>query len=386
MDLILKPECLRWARERAGFSISELAERLGLNSDKILDWEKTGEITLSRAERLAEKTHTPFGYLFLSEPPTEVLPIQDFRTVSTQDIPKPSVDLLDVINDAIEKQDWYRDYLIANGAEVLGFVGSLKVSKNIVKAAELIRKTISWEIAQVAQPSSWENALAKFIETIRDAGVLVMRSGIVGNNTRRKLKVNEFRGFSLADGYAPLVFINGNDAKAAQMFTLAHELVHIWLGESGISNLRLTYSPDIEIELFCNAVAAEFLVPAKELKKIWDKIENSFDSFSLLARQFKVSKLVILRRLRDLNKISVDRFETLYTDELAQINQRDAKVESGGGDFYTTTRARFGDEFLSALLGSTIDGTTTYREALEILGVSRIETINNLASQIGIMS
>ena len=142
-----------------------------------------------------------------------------------------------------------------------------------------------------------------------------MRSGIVGNNTHRQLSVDEFRGFALSDPYAPLVFINSRDSKGAQMFTLAHELVHIWLGVSGVSNLEATYAPNHRIERFCNRVAAEVLVPAIELRTEWPTARTQSRPLASLAQRFKVSSLVLLRRLRDLRFISEAQFERQYADE-----------------------------------------------------------------------
>lgn len=389
MNITLQPACLRWARERAGLTIPELAEKIGLKEDKVVAWEQSGEITLSRAEKLARFTHTPLGFLFLPEPPVEELPISDFRTQQAYEDWGPSIDLLDVINDALQIQDWYRDYLLSVGGQPLEFVGSLKVSKSrrsIANAAKHIRDAIGWNAEISAQTSSWETALARHIEAVEDAGILVMRSGIVGTNTHRPLSVSEFRGFALSDPYAPLIFINGKDANAAKLFTLAHELVHIALGVSGVSNLYRTYSPNIAEEIFCNAVAAELLVPLADLAALTANAESPTEVIPLATRHFKVSSLVILRRLRDAGILPDEEFERLYTDELGQFAQRTPPKGEGGGDFYATTRARLGKRFLSALLGDTLEGRTTYREALQLLGVSKIETLRNLASEMGVTS
>jgi len=335
MQLILQPSCLQWARERAGFSINGLAQKLGIKEDKVVAWEQSGEITWSLAERLAHITHTPLGYLFLPDPPAEQLPITDFRTVETQAISHPSTDLSDTINDALRRQDWYRDYILSNGGEPLAFVGSLIISTDTIEAAKRIRDVVGWNATLWKELPSGDNPLSLHIGAVEEAGVLVMRSGIVGNNTRRPLKVMEFRGFALSDKYAPLIFINSKDAKAAQLFTLAHELVHIWLGLSGVSNLVLTRSPDIEIERFCNKVAAELLVPIEELKAAWADNAGAADKITLTARQFRVSSLVILRRLYDAGYLTYEAFQQLYTAEMMQFNQV-ATNKEGGGDFYRT--------------------------------------------------
>ena len=235
MKITLQPNCLRWARERAGLDTPDLAPKIGVKEEKIIAWEQSGELTFSQAEKLANATHTPIGYLFLPKPPVERLPVNDFRTVGTSSITQPSPALLDVVNEALRRQDWYRDYLRSNGGEPLAFVGSISPLSNIVRIADTIRAEVFWNADLRAKAKSWEDALTKQTDAVENAGILVMRSGIVGNNTSRPLSVSEFRGFALSDRYAPLVFINGRDFKAAQMFTLAHELVHIWLGIPGIS-------------------------------------------------------------------------------------------------------------------------------------------------------
>lgn len=381
MKTTLQPNCLRWARERAGLSTHDLAHKIGVNEDKVLSWEQSGELTFSQAERLANATHTPVGYLFLPNPPIETLPVPDFRTVGTASRPQPSPALLDVVNEALRRQDWYRDYIRNNGGEPLAFVRSLSLTDDFVGAANSIRAIVAWDADSRAQANTWEAALSKQVDAIEDAGILVMRSGVVGNNTNRPLSVSEFRGFAISDDYAPLIFINGRDSKAAQMFTLAHELVHIWLGVSGVSNLDQTYSSGAETERFCNAVAAELLVPSEELRTQWKPFQQPSEQIPLLVRYFKVSSLVVLRRLRDAGFVTEEEFRRLYTDELTQFNQKPAST--GGGNFYLTLRARLGKRFASALVESTLEGVTPYRDAFSLLGVANSERMQKLAAIIG---
>lgn len=381
MNVTLKPDCLQWARKRAGLDVADLAQKLGVTEEKVIAWEQSGELRFSLAEKLASATHTPLGYLFLPKPPTEKLPVSDFRTVGTKSLDAPTPELLDIVNDALRKQDWYRDYVIRLGGEELPFVKSLSTSSNTVEAADKIRAVIAWGADLRDAAASWEAALSQQVDAVEEAGILVMRSGIVGNNTHRPLSVSEFRGFALSDNYAPLVFINGKDSKAAQIFTLAHELVHIWLGVSGVSNLNQTYSPKVSTEQFCNNVAAELLVPLAELKLQWEAVQEKPDRIKQLVKHFKVSSLVILRRLRDADYLTNDEFSRLYTDEITQFHQTHSG--SGGGDFYRTLRVRLGKRFASALISSTLEGTTPYRDAFQLLGVKNSENMQRLAFAIG---
>ena len=379
--LPLQPSVLKWARERAKLTVPELAPKIPVKEDAIIAWEQSGEITWSNAEKLASATHTPFGYLFLPKPLIEKLPIDDFRTVRTQEIARPSPELLDVINDALLRQAWYHDYMLSSGESELRFVASLKVSKDIVGTAERIRKVVRWDLVLSEKTSSSEEALSLRIKAVEEARILVMRSGVVGN-THRKLSVDEFRGFALSDKYAPLIFINGNDAKAAQMFTLAHELVHIWLGVSGISNLLQTYSLKTRIETFCNAVAGELLVPTEKLKELWPLVERSTKGIDQLTRIFRMSSLVILRRLRDVTALSESEFQLRYTNEVNE-SQFKKKASPGGGDFYRMLQTRLGTRFASALVESTLEGGTPYREAIQLIGSSDTDVVRKLALSMG---
>ena len=124
-----------------------------------------------------------------------------------------------------------------------------------------MRDALGWTGEVREELGSWQEALAQLRERAEDVGVLVTISGIVGSNTHRRLDPNEFRGFALVDDYAPLVFVNGADAKSAQVFTLAHELAHLWLGATGLSDAEAESGREFAEERWCNAVAAGLLVP-----------------------------------------------------------------------------------------------------------------------------
>lgn len=387
MELALQPSVLQWARERASLRPEALAEKLHVALDRVTGWEQSGRISFAKTEQLAKVTRTPIGMLYLPEPPEEKLPVPDFRTVGGEAVGRPSPDLLEVVHAAQARQDWYREYLVVHGAEPLGFVGSISIQTNPMAAAAHIRQKIGLDTAVRAQAANWEEALRLLVEQIEEQGVLVLRSGVAGNNNRRPLAVKEFRGFVLSDTLAPLIFVNGRDTKSAQLFTLVHEFAHLWPGVSGVSNLRQTYAPDSATEQWCNAVAAELLVPAAELRAKLPAAEQRDDPLGVLCRHFRVSSLVILRRMFDLGHIGRDAFDEAYRDEERKFRLIAAKqAESGGGDYYATQRVRVSPRFARALLESTFEGRTSYREALHLLGLSKVETLRKFAAELNIVS
>ncbi|HSF29461.1 MAG TPA: ImmA/IrrE family metallo-endopeptidase, partial [Candidatus Tectomicrobia bacterium] len=201
-----------------------------------------------------------------------------------------------------------------------------------------------------------------------DTGTLVVINGIVGNNTRRKLDPAEFRGFVLVDEYAPLVFVNGADGKAAQMFTLAHELAHVWFGRSAAFDLQELQPADDAIERVCNWVAAEFLVPEGELRPIWSSDLPQSEPLQAIARRFKVSELVAARRALDLRLIAKDEFLRFYDDYRERERAAAAKGQ-GGGDFYASQNLRIGRRYGKAVVSAAREGGLLYREAYQLTGL-----------------
>lgn len=378
MKVDVSPELLRWALERAGYIEEALARRFPR-----LEYWLRGEDrpTLKQLERFAHVTHAPLGFFFLPEPPEEPVPIPDFRTAGNVHIGRPTPDLLDTIYLCQQRQEWYREYALAAGQPPLAFVGSARLTDDVVGTAERIRKALGFDLEERSQLPTWTDALRRFIEQADALGVLVMVSGVVGSNNRRKLDPAEFRGFALSDPLAPLVFINGADTKAAQMFTLAHELAHLWLGHSALSDVDPKTAPENDVERWCNAVAAELLVPLQALRASLKAREELRQTLDRLARQFKVSTLVILRRLHDADHLSRERFWAAYEAELERLLQLPT---SGGGDFYLTTAARLGKRFARAVVEATMEGRTSFTEAYRLLGLKKMATFRELSTSLGV--
>ena len=378
----IKKELLSWARERAGLEQDALVAKF----KKLPEWE-AGELqpTLKQAEDFARAVHVPVGYLFLTEPPEESLPIPDFRTFAGQPMLRPSPNLLDTIYACQERQRWYRDFARITQAPELDFIGSATINMSPEEVAAQMRNALDFDLDARKGCQTWTDALRLFIRQADKIGVLVMVSGVVMSNTRRKLDPTEFRGFALSDPLAPLIFINGADTKAAQIFTLAHELAHLWLGDSALSNIQAAPRPGFrQEEVWCNAVAAELLVPITNLRAELRTGELLSDTLSRLARKFKVSALVILRRLLDAGQLDRPSFEEAWGQELKRFREMSQKGSSGG-DFYRTTIARVSPRFARALIGSTLEGQTLFRDAYRMLGVAKSETFNNLGREVGVM-
>ncbi len=379
MRVEVRPELLEWARERAGLSVDAVVQRL----PKFEQWERQeAQPTLRQLEQFARLTYTPIGYLFLPEPPVERLPIPDFRTVADTGVARPSPDLLDTLYTCQQRQEWFRDYARAEGQEPVAVIGQASVDSDIEVVAANMRAALGFDLAERRRMPTWTDALRRFIEQAENLGVLVMVNGVVGNNNRRKLNPNEFRGFALVDDLAPLVFVNGADTKNGQMFTVAHELAHIWLGQSALSDTTAATVPANRVERWCNQVAAEFLVPLNALRAEIRRGTDPADESNRLARVFKVSSLVILRRMHDAGALGRDEMWTAYEAELERLR---AIPKGSGGDFYLTQAVRVSKRFARALVSSTIEGQTLYRDAFRLLGFSKLDTFRELGKNLGTM-
>ena len=381
----VKPELLRWACERAGKPESALAEKFAAFPDWL-----TGEKapTFKQLEGFARATRTPFGFFFLPEPPVETIPIPDFRTVGSERVQHPSPDLLDTIYLCQQRQDWYRHNALVLGEPPLDFIGSATVQSNVVTTAARIRQAVGFDLDARAEASTFVDALRMMIDAADQAGILVMVSGVVGSNNTRPLDTSEFRGFALSDTYAPLVFINGTDTKSGQIFTLAHELAHLWLGKSGVSDVTpATSFPQRaggpSVERWCNAVAAEMLVPLDGFIQAYSTLAEVPREMDRLSRQYKVSTLVILRRMFDAGGLSRDAFRAAFDSELKRLREALDDRKATGGDFYSTTKMRVSHRFARAVLASTWEGRSTFTEAFRLLGCGNVKTLESLGVRLG---
>jgi Zn-dependent peptidase ImmA (M78 family) len=375
----VRPILLKWALRRARLEAADLERRF----PQLPDWlDERAAPTLRQLEAFAHATHAPLGYLLLDSPPLEPIPIPDFRTRDGRPVDEPSADLLDTIFICQERQDWYRDHLRSDGAVPLSLAGSVRVGADVDATARRMGAVLGFDLDSRRRAPTWEDALREFVEQAEAAGILVMRSGVVGNNTHRKLDVDEFRGFTLADPIAPLVFVNGADTKSAQMFTLAHELVHVWAGQSGLGDPSLVAVPSSEIEHWCDAVAAELLVPAAAMREEFGAARPLDLETRRLAGRFKVSTLVVLRRMHDVGAIGRERFIAAFEAELERLRGLGERG-TGGGNFHQTEAVRVSRTFARALVDSTLEGRTLYRDAFRMLGISRMETFRDFGQVVG---
>lgn len=379
----INSEILTWARQRADIAPAELAQAIPVKAEKYLAWEQ-GEKhpTFRQAQTLAKKLSIPFGYLFLPEIPAPTPRIADLRTLSVGKHNPFSLEFQDVLDDAKRKQNWYKELLLQEGTEPLAFIGKFSLTNGVDEVARDMERTLGIDLAFRRQCSSWKDFLSKLIEKAEDQGILVLRNGVVGNNNSRKLSVNEFRGFVLSDPIAPLIFINNNDAQTAKIFTLAHELAHLWIDESGVTNVdpgEKSEGPAHQIETFCNQVAAEVLVPEQAFRESWNQEADLDENVSSLSRFFRVSKLVILIRAKTLNKISEKKFYKAYPKHIGL----GSSAKSSSGNFNNTLPVRNSKLLTRTILNATLEGRTLYREAASLLGV-KVPTVISLASKLGI--
>lgn len=342
----VEPALLRWARERAGFHVAQLLGKF----PKLAEWESgRTQPTFRQLERFAHATFVPFGYLFLNAPPAEDLPIPHYRTTGGTGPRRPSPHLLDTIYMLQQRQWWMREYLIEEGRDPLPFVASAPADAPPTGIAEKMRDVLGFGPRWAETQDGWEAALRTLRRRMDEAGI---------------------------------VFVNNGDAKAAQMFTLAHELAHVFYGSSASFDLRSLQPARDDTERACNRAAAEFLVPEREVRRVWNDLKDTPNPYSALAQRFKVSVIVAARRALDVRLITKAAFREFY-DDWQRRERRQASRASGGGNFYDNQHLRLGRRFTSAVVRKTQSGEMSYTEAYRLTGL-RGRTFEQYATHLGI--
>lgn len=348
----------RWALHRAGLTEDSYMNshprsdlRLWLSDEK--------RPTVRQLEDFAKSVNIPFGYLFLDEIPQERIPFPVFRGDAGR-YDHFDLNVYDTVGVVEQRQSWLEDYLLENEVDTCQLVGTVTRQTPVQEAVERLRRVLNLEPRWAFGLATSDAAVSKMTEMMEYAGIFIAFNGVVGNNTRRPIKVSECRGFALVNHVAPYVFVNNQDAKSAQLFTLAHETAHLMLGVSAGHAEAFLPADDLD-ERYCDMVAAEFLVPAAVLREIWDgNIRN-------MSHRFKVSELVIARRAHDLGLIS----DIVYREFWQEYQNRPvvAKKSTAGGSFYMTSVKRVGRLFALHVRNAVNSRQLSYTQAYRLTGL-----------------
>lgn len=367
----INKEIIEWAIIRNGNSLEEFYAQ-NPNVESWIKGEKNP--TVKQLENFTHKVHVPFGYMFLPKPPNETIPLPFFRT-GKKNTNKVSLNVFHTIQIIQDRQNWLTEYLEELNFPDLDFVGKYSIKNSYIEIVNDIRNVLKLELDWASRHNKWEEALDYLTNKIEEAGIIVTYNGIVGSNTHRVIDDNECRGFVLVNNKAPFLFINSADAKAAQMFTIIHELAHVWLGKSaGFDNANLLPADD-PLEILCDKVAAELLVPEIYFLKKWETTQD----FKYLSRIFKVSPIVIGRRALDLNLINLKYFMDFYNNYMSYFKTNKDK-QSSGGDFYATTKKRISLRFAAFVNNAVKENKLLYRDAYRLTSMKG-ETYNKFINE-----
>lgn len=379
----VNPRILQWAQHRSGRSDAEMHRKFNTWG---LWLQQKKNPTFSQLEDLAEYTHVPFGYFFLTEPPIENLPIPDFRAGRAAKKAPASGDLLDTIYLNQRRQSWYEEYLMKlEDPEPLPFVGSAQ-GLDATAAATLITEALDYQVTNRTKLRLISKIRSHLMTKFEELGGLVIFNSMVGNNTKRMLDLEEFRGFTLQSPIAPLIFINANDTVNGQIFSFLHECAHVWNG--GGSGVSAGGDPldnrDIHIERWCDQVAAEVAVPTTDLRDNFNPHTDLTSELNRLSDRYYCSTLVILLQLRSANIIKAQGFNEIYGNERTRIlnimGQQKQKRE--GGNFYLNQRYHIGETLSHAIIRDTKLGATPMTEALQLLTFKSIPVFDKYARKL----
>jgi len=378
----VQPAILVWARETAGLSLEDAAHRLGINEARGIAPEdrlkalETGEQEVSRPMlvKMAKHYRRPLLTFYLSAPPRAGNRGEDFRNLPERHTGAEAlVDAL--VRDIRARQAMVRSILEdEDEAAPLPFIGSARMEEGTGPVLNGIRRTLGLDLAEFRAQASPEGAFALLRDKVEAAGIFVLLAGNLGSH-HTALDVEVFRGFALSDDLAPFIVINDQDARSAWSFTLLHELVHLWLGATGVSG---SYA-EARIERFCNDVASAFLLPPNELPLVGVDRNTGIDAAIRLIDQFAAMRLLsrsmVAYRLLGANLITADtwrelrgRFRQLWRDNRAAQRQL-AREREGGPNYYVVRRHRIGPALLKFVARSVNGGALTPTKAGKVLGV-----------------
>jgi len=312
---------LKWCRANAGFTTASAAEALGREESEIIAWEDgSASPTYAQLRKIAKVFKRPIATFYLPAPPKDFTLIRDFRRLPAGRKRAFSPSLVLLIRSCQERQQWLSEYAQAEGDPPLRYVNSANVLEDVQDVGRRLRKILRASLPEQRQTAGKDAAFRYWRDLCENAGTCVFISP-------SSIEIDEMRGFALPDRYAPVVVVNGGDAYAGRTFTLLHEMVHILLGMDGVSDRNVSSNPRSEeqqIEVFCNAVAAETLVPTDDLRQRALPLLGDLSAAVLpLSDVYRVSEEVIARRLFDLGLANRE----FYEQKRAELSHRKAKPD-----------------------------------------------------------
>ena len=382
------PNILRWARESARMTEEIAAAKASVSIDKLKDWEAgTKYPTIKQAQALAKAYKRPFAIFFLPEIPRDFQPLQDFRKPGSKNLTTSSIF---IIREIQQKQAWIRDVYLENQNEKLDFVGRFSIRDSSQIVAQDILKTFRID------PTNYKSGkpIKEWIDAAEINGIFVSRTSFI--HSRLKLDADELQGFAIADPYAPFVFINSDDWNSPQLFSLVHELAHIWIAATGISN---EVAPDLvlmdkfhPVELFCNEVAANALLPKDIVLNLNPETFRTSKDVFKVAKQFGVSSFALLVRAFNLKIISLPTYQKLKKQadiDYKEYLRREAEIKAkqrerdkpGGPNYFLLQLNRNSRLFTQTVLDAFRSGSIEPTLASNLLNV-QVNKFSKLESQL----
>lgn len=370
MDKI-NPAVVEWAMNRSGETIESLSA-VSKRIDKWLDG--SAQPTLSQIQEFARRTHITISLLFAEDVPHLGLQIADFRTPERYEhggrsSREPSPELYDTINQMMYRQDWMHAYFTSQEYSTVELVGCLTGgTENPDAAAEKLRSYLEIGADWAFAHSAYESAFSYLKDAVEKAGISVAVNGMVDDSTNRILDPEEFRGFVLSDNIAPIVFINGRDAKVAQIFTLVHELAHLGYADIGVISPEADTDTE-KREGQCDAIAAGLLMPTKLFQEEWRNDGNTYGAIDRISKRFKTSFVASARRAAEFGFISHNELVALCVEHRKMVPSGPKKTGKGGGNYYLNKRFRLGSVFSDAIWIAVNTRQLTYTEAFGLTGM-----------------
>lgn len=384
----ITPNVLKWARESARMTEEIAAAKVSVPVERLKEWEAGISLpTIRQAQTLAKAYKRPFALFFLPEVPRDFQPLQDFRKPGSKSLTTSSIF---IIREIQQQQAWISDLHAENEDDKLPFVGRFSIKDNPQEVAKDILTTLK------LTPTFYktDNPIREWIDAAETAGIFVSRTSFI--HSKLKLDSEELQGFAIADPYAPFIFINSDDWNAPQLFTLVHELAHIWIAETGISN---EVQPEVKnkdkfhpVELFCNEVAANALMPSAVIQNIdTSAFQNSTEVFRI-AKQLGVSSFALLVRALNLSLITLPVYQKLkkqadidYAEYLKKEADRKSKLKDkekkGGPNYFLLQLNRNSRLFTQSVLDAFRGGLIEPTLASNLLNV-QVNKFQKLESQL----